>query len=241
MFATVCWRQMNRVVRILVVVATTTGCVSREHLNSRCEWFNEAPVTLDLRVRADEAHLRGEAHLAEELAVRYGDVVRTFRPESLTEVRHRRQECLGTLFGMIASIHRVPLGEIERVRSLRDARVDIGAVFLPMALLLCAVAIYIWRRFYDLLSDGPVWLTVVAMLALSVVASAATVQGGEVWANSMEMLRLGNQHISMRGDRIPWVHHRVALFIGGAVLFWLMGAFVLASRHKGAQLDTKRS
>jgi hypothetical protein len=209
----------------MLIVTWTSGCVRRDHLNSRCEWFDEPPGMLDLRVRADEGHLRDDAQLAEEFAVRYGDTARTYQPASLTEVRRRRQECLVVLFRTVGTIHQVPQREIERARLLRDARVDIGAVFLPMALLLSAIAMYIWRRFGDLLAGSPMWLTLAAMLTLSIVASAATVQGGELWANSVEMLRVGNQHISMRGNRSPWAHHRTAIFVGGITLFWLPGVF----------------
>jgi len=59
----------------------------------------------------------------------------------------------------------------------------------------------------------------------SVVASVVGVLLGEVWSDLMENIRLGNGHLSYRLERIPWSHHRLGMFVGGVVLFWLLAAF----------------
>jgi hypothetical protein len=50
---------------------------------------------------------------------------------------------------------------------------------------------------------------------------------GELWAVTMEMARVGNDHLGLRGLRIPWGQHRAAIFGAGVGLFWLVGAMRL--------------
>lgn len=57
---------------------------------------------------------------------------------------------------------------------------------------------------------------------VSLVAAGLAVLGVEQWAGLCENLRIGNGHLSYRLDRLPWGHHRLALFAGALVLFWTM-------------------
>lgn len=63
----------------------------------------------------------------------------------------------------------------------------------------------------------------------SIIASVVGMLLGEVWSDLMENIRLGNGHLSYRAERIPWSHHRLGIFVGGVVLFWLLAAF----HHRG--------
>jgi hypothetical protein len=59
-------------------------------------------------------------------------------------------------------------------------------------------------------------------LYVSVVLGALAVILGEAWAILIESLRLWTGHLSYRMDRIPWRHHRLALFAAAVVLFWVV-------------------
>jgi hypothetical protein len=41
-------------------------------------------------------------------------------------------------------------------------------------------------------------------------------------AGAVEMIRFGDTHMSYRVDRMPWSQHRVALFLTGVILFWMI-------------------
>ncbi len=54
------------------------------------------------------------------------------------------------------------------------------------------------------------------------VVSLGGVLLGEIWSFTAENFRVGNGHLSYRVNRIPWTQHRLGLFAGGVVLFWLL-------------------
>lgn len=159
---------------------------------------------LSLHTAADRNHLRDDAQLAEELAVRYGDAVRTFKPESLTEVRRRRAQCLDTLFGTVGATHGVSPATVAEAALRRNVRADVGVVYLPLAILFSTVVMFIWRRFESHLVGPHAWLAFGALVVGSLGVSAASVVGGELWSSVIEMIRFGNDHISMRGGRVPY-------------------------------------
>jgi hypothetical protein len=45
---------------------------------------------------------------------------------------------------------------------------------------------------------------------------------GELWAFEAETLRIGYGHLVQRAERIPWGHHRPAIFAAGLVVFWIL-------------------
>jgi len=44
---------------------------------------------------------------------------------------------------------------------------------------------------------------------------------GEVWIWVVEGFRVGNGHMSYRGDRLFWARHRFELFAAALLIFWL--------------------
>jgi hypothetical protein len=50
------------------------------------------------------------------------------------------------------------------------------------------------------------------------------VVAGEIWCDSFEMVRLGNGHLSYRETRVPWTHHRFALFLIAVFVFGVLTA-----------------
>ena len=65
-------------------------------------------------------------------------------------------------------------------------------------------------------------MAVLATVITSAVVSTAGVLVGEEWSQVAETFRVGNGHLSYRVNRIPWNQHRLGLFIGGVILFWLI-------------------
>ncbi len=128
------------------------------------------------------------------------------------------------LFDVIGRNHGVTQ-ERTRQALLYRRPSQVLAVILSFALLYGLAATGIVRlvaRRYPLNEGWPEVL--VAVLFTSAVVSFTGVLLGEVWAFLLETYRLGNDHLSYRADRVPWVHHRLSLFLGAIVLFWLIAA-----------------
>jgi hypothetical protein len=64
----------------------------------------------------------------------------------------------------------------------------------------------------------------IATTAAAIVVSTAGVIVGGLSASIVEMVRLGNAHLSYRTARLPWNEHRVMLFLGAVALFSLIAA-----------------
>jgi hypothetical protein len=73
------------------------------------------------------------------------------------------------------------------------------------------------------IAEGLLIALTVTLIA-SLILSAGGVLAGEWWAFNAESLWIGNGHISYRAERIPWVHHRVAIFTAGIAIFWAIAA-----------------
>src|SRR5207244_4501266 len=107
------------------------------------------------------------------------------------------------------------------------------AMILPIVLLYClgaaAIARTVWRR-YPPSENG--WIPgVVMILFLSLVFAAGSMMIGEIWCWNVETIRIGNDHMSYRVQRLWWVRHLTALFVGGVVVFWLAGVARVRSDH----------
>jgi hypothetical protein len=55
---------------------------------------------------------------------------------------------------------------------------------------------------------------------VSLAAGLAIVMIGIIWAGIVEMLRVGNQHLSFRGTRLPWHQQYLQAFLAAVVAFW---------------------
>jgi hypothetical protein len=211
---------MHRVLPILLLLAGLTGCVRREGLNTSCQWPNEAPSPLDVHDPAHWRHLVADARFAEELAIRHGD---SFRGRETVEERGRRvDQCTARLFTWIVRLHDVSLDDVQRAREYREVRVDLVTVFAPMALLFGVVATFAAARVRRRFPADERWPALVATLLVSAVASGALVLVGELWSWMVEMVRIGDSHLSYRAFRLPWGRHRLALFTIGVALFWMI-------------------
>ncbi len=222
-------RQMAQLAYCLVVLACLTACGRRPPANSQCEWPKEARGgALNLSRASDRQHLSDDAEFAEDLAIRYADSccgLHSRNYEGMGEYAAARNACMAMLFRVVGTLHKVPEEKVRRSLGHRRAAFDI-AVILSFALLYGWGASLLVRwlgRTYGP-SDSLPTVAVMTVVA-SILAAAAGVMLGEEWSALWEIHRLGNNHMSYRAVRIPWTEHRLALFIGGVVLFLLIAAF----------------
>jgi len=220
------------------------GCSRRAGLNFDCTWVLDSPLRVDLRNESHVQHLLDDIRVAEELGMRYGDRIAGWRMIETFGIvwrhgglknralgRQSRQQCVATLFRVIASTHELAVSDIERVRPrLADRGFDLP-VTIPLALLLVfAVRRFIWwiRNRFD--TDERVgW--VVATLFASFIIPAVVVAIGLAWAAVVEIVRLGNEHVGDRA-RVDGLRANclVALGIGIAAVWIASGITAIRNR-----------
>jgi hypothetical protein len=180
---------------------------------------------LDLHDRSDDRHLLDDVTLAEELAIRAADVRRGHRSgrfDGDATYAAARESCLGTLFDAIAASHRVPAAEVRARLGRRVRSVDL-VIFGSFAAFYGLAAIAVTRHLGIGYSRERRLTSVAALLVASIAASAVGVVAGELWSLLAEGIRVSsNNHMSYRAVRIPWLHHRLAIFAAGVVLFWIV-------------------
>lgn len=127
-----------------------------------------------------------------------------------------------SLFEQVAKEHGVPVGLVSGALGRNRAHIDL-AESLPLVLLYCfaaaAAARLIWRK-YPPAESG--WIPGATMaLFLSPAIAAGSTLLGEVLYGLAETYRVGNGHMSYRGQRLWWVGHRAELFACALAAFWL--------------------
>jgi hypothetical protein len=183
-------------------------------------------------------HLRGDIEFAEELAVEYMDAHRG--PRSSEDLN----TCLATLLRQIAKTHGVSRTEMIQNFGRRSVLIAIGEL-LPFVLLYLFLSVLLVdkvRRRYPP-EDGLAVLLVMILLS-SLAAGIGGGLFGKQLADLLEMIRVGNGHMSYRADRVPWAHYQASLFGLCLALFWAIAAvrFVRATGHRGiSALNTHNS
>ena len=86
--------------------ATCPGCIDRSRVNTECEWMGDSAFPIEPQHADHQKHLVGDAHLAEELAIRHADAEhgRRFGVEhhgGLLDGGRFRGECLARMFRAI--------------------------------------------------------------------------------------------------------------------------------------------
>jgi hypothetical protein len=112
------------------------------------------------------------------------------------------------------------LAEVNAARRDRDLVLDVVLVGIPMFVLFVFAARYTVnrvRRTY--LADGRGITLVITAFASAGVSLLFVAFGGQ-WAWIVEMLRLGDGHLSYRAARIPWAGHWVEIFLAAVLVFW---------------------
>jgi len=220
-----------RLPSITLLILSSCACIDRGRINSSCDWGGEPGWRLHLDRRADQRHLHTDIELAEALGIRYGDA---FRRAGLDLARFYRERCTDSLLYEITRRHGVAPEQVLAVRGRRDARVDLGIVLLPIAMLLALVAHRMAGRIHDRFLRDERRVALVATLLTSVAAAAVAAQLVSLWASIVEMIRLDDAHMSYRAFRLPWARHRLALFVGGVVLFDVIAAIRYRRLRKSA-------
>jgi hypothetical protein len=225
---------------LLICVGACTG--SGRPRNADCVWPPDPSRPLDLHRTSDQRHLSDDALLAEDLAIRYGDAVRwspagPFRGTG--DYRQRELACMETLFGVVAQTHGVSTTEVREALAHRPWVPDL-IVILSFAVFFGRIAhntVGRVRRRFDLDERrAALW----SLVAMSLALSFAGVVLLELWAVSVEMLRIGNDHMGQpRGARVPWGQHRLLIFTGGVLLFWMIAVvrYKIAA-HSSRSLST---
>lgn len=206
---------------------------------AHCEWRDEPISRLDLRINADQRHLAADARRAEEIAMRFADVTRGRRsgryagPEAYHDARGR---CLSALSQEIATRHGLQPEDVAGAVGQRDGRLD-GIVLVFFAVVFGFAAERAARRLFDRFPPDEPWPALIATAGAAVFMSAAGVILGGLGSSIVEMIQVGNTHLSYRALRLPWSQHWLPLFAGGLILFaliamirWRQAARASASR-----------
>jgi hypothetical protein len=206
----------------LFLAVCLSACIPRSRLNTNCEWTHDRAFQLDLQQGADQRHLNSDVELAEELGIRYGDSFR--KRDGRVEEHRRTTECTTTLFAQIAHIHGVTSDDVLKARGRRPATTDL-TVLLSFAMLYGLVSSgLVGRTFSHFPVDEPA-AALAAIAVVSTMVSASGLMSFILWADAVEIVRVGNGHMSYRVGRLPWGQHWVDLFAAGVIVFWMIAAF----------------
>jgi hypothetical protein len=185
------------------------ACGNAERVNTRCEWHGDAAFALDLSDRYHRTHLRHDADMLEDLAIRYADAAagRIARPEWA----QTRDGCMTKLFPLIARHHQITESDIRNWIGRRNTLFD-AAVFLSFVLWCTAASSLLVPRLFNAWSFRGT-LAIVAGVAVTVGFSAVAGAAGLLWAALWEVIRLGNEHVSHRASRLPWPYYMRTIFL----------------------------
>ena len=220
-----------------IVLSTTVGCGSGQ--NTECRWPEETPRQLDLRSRADAAHLMADVELAEELSVRYADNSGA-GPGPLRQ-RLRVEKCFDPLMAGIASRHGLSIAEVLAAQPRIGDRGLNLIVNAPVLAFFAAATMMALRGIRRRFAAGEERVAIAVASAMAAVAVAGLTTGvGRIWQMVSEAIRIGNGHLGgQRGLRLPWVQHSFEYFIvalGGFLLIaFLYHAFKINSCRSRAR------
>jgi len=138
---------------------------------------------------------------------------------------------MAALFSTIATTHGVTSEQVREFLGRRRTSLD-AAVILSFAALYWFMATRLARRVCRRFPLGEGWATaLLSTVGTSVAVSFMGVLLGEQWSTLVENIRVGSGHLSYRMSRIPWVQHRMQLFVAGVFLFWLAAALRYRVSH----------
>ena len=198
------------------------GVVPADRVNTDCRWASDTSTSRDAAAAAARRQLRSDAILAEELAIRYADAHRGFRSGRYAGgavYERSREQCLATLVAIVARDHGVTAQEVRGAMRERSVLVDLGAVFLPMALVFVFAGDVIARKVCRVFTPDQrtLRLLTIALAALPVTLLGS--QLGSFWSFTFEeQIRLRTTHLSYRAFFVPWSRHAMALAAAGFVL-----------------------
>jgi hypothetical protein len=218
------------VLSLLPLLVCSSAFAESDRRNTDCNWPEEAAVPLDLRNREEHRHLKADAELAEDLAIRFADKHEGYNPGYVKA----RNQCMAALFSMVAKNHDVTVEQLREVLVERPVSFDAVVLlcFTPIYFLLASLLTKLLSRRFPLQEGLP---SLLVFILAAIFASFLGVLLLEILAFAPEVMRLGNNHLSYRANRIPWAHHRLPLFVGGFILYLLAAAH----RYRKTVRDTK--
>jgi hypothetical protein len=205
---------MIRLVAPIGLIVLWSACGGRARIEPRCEW-----------TAAGASSLERDAMRAEDLAIRYADATagrRSGRRAGPIEYQRVRNACASSLFTDVARAHHTSAADVAAAASRRP-RVFDTAVMLSFAAvytwIAIAVAGWIETRFGESQS-----FAIAITIATAVAMAVGGLVLGDIWSAAAEIARVGNDHLSYRGLRVPWLHHEPQLFAGGVAIFFVAAA-----------------
>lgn len=191
------------------------GCRMPAGMNDTCDWPTGAT---NLSKPPDLADLVEEVRVAEELAMRYADA----RYDSRAAHGRYRSECEARLFGTIARNHAVTLETVANAREELAKNAWDPTVHLPLAAFYVTAAIFlaraVRRRFPPDEKPAAILAAVLGGMALGLVLMVF----GHLWDGAVEMIRVGDMHMSYRVERLGWRERGNLVFATSVLVFWCL-------------------
>ena len=210
---------------LLMIVVDAAACGHGTSPHASCEWpqASSSPLPRDHR-----RSLRDDALAAEDLAIRYADsrnAPHSGHFQGFAAYEDTMRTCATVVYSAVARQHHVVIADVRRSLTQRPLLPDV-LVLLPFVLLYVFVA----RRVITTVrasftTDGErdaMAAGIAALVGASLLVSFLGVLVADWYSVSAEVLRVGNGHLSYRTERIPVIRHRVATFVAGVLLFWLI-------------------
>jgi hypothetical protein len=231
----------------LAFALATAACINRPGMNLECHWPTEPKRPLDLRNAEHLAHLAADIEVADELVVRYRDemIGRRPRPWLRIQVRTRMSSpppadsppaehakaCRARMTEAIVATHSVTSSQLADVtQRLADRGADLP-VTLPVFLLYGFVVHVVGRSMRSRIVDETRAVQLAAVFLVSIAIAAAVVIVGGVWSGVIEIVRVGNEHLSFRASRIGWPRRAPVWFLATMIGFWAFAAVGLLRRR----------
>ena len=232
---------MRHLLAVVAMATCLTACLDRTRVNTLCQWNPETARPLDLNDWPQQRHLYEDVAIAEELAIQYADAVHKERfgfqgHGGLIEGGRLRDRCMASLVAAIATTHGITVERVEqaRARGYRDIRWDIGVLvaFLGFYLVAAwAIVGAISRRFPI---DQGLFAAAMPFVASLPVGTAAF-QLLTLWGAALEIVRIGNGHISSYRSAKPFMSQQKGeLWLATIAIFLLVAALHLVlTRREG--------
>lgn len=228
---------MTRLIVIVLAGLSLVTCSRRAGLNFECDWVADPMFQLDLKTEPDMRHLLDDIRVAEELAIRHSDrtagwrLVETFgivsRHGGLKDRNAGRlahEKCIGTLFDQIASTHGLTVLDVDAVRPrLMERGIDLP-VTIPVALLFAFAVRRFTRWLRNRFAPDELLGWVVATVIGSIILTTVTLAIGAAWAVVVEIVRLGNEHVSYRARTGTLRANFLVMFGIGIAAAWVGSA-----------------
>lgn len=195
-----------QVLGVFGLLLATLACRLPEGLNNDCEWPSNAPSRT----------LIEEVRTAEELAMRYADN----RYDSKAAHGRLRSECEAKLFMLLQEIHSVRATDVSAEREQLARNSFDAPVHVPLIAFYVAVVLWTTRRIRRRFASDERTAIAVTSVFVGVGIAVVVVVLGRLWDGTIEMLRVGNTHMSYRAERLGFREHTAKVFGGAIVLFW---------------------